>query len=606
MSGADGVRYRAFLSYCHRDAAFARRLHARLEGYAVPRRLVGRDTPRGPVPARLTPIFRDREELPAADDLSTEVRAALAASGALIVICSPGAAASPWVAREIETFRALHPDRPVLAALAEAEPGEAFPAVLSAAGVEPLAADFRKTGDGTGLGFLKLVSGIIGVGLDELIQRDAQRRLRAVTAVTVGAVAVMLAMGGLAVFAFEARVEADRRRADAEGLVEFMLTDLRGKLKGVGRLDIMDAVNTRVLAHYERQDLRRLRADELQRRADLWMKIGEDHLSKGDPGAALTEFLEARRTTAAQLAVEPNDPERLFSQAQAEFWVAQAQRRSGRLADAESGFRRYAALAQRLLELQPNNPDWLMEASYAESNLGVLRLRDRNDPAGAQRLFKAALTRNRAAVALRPDERDYRWDLADAYAWLADSQRAQGDFAAARTSRQAQIEILQQLLSKDSRDAEVTGALLGAELGLAQVDLESGLPRLAIDRLIPALAQAERLAAADPSNEDNAQRRVVVALTLFKARMADTALSGAVGLLAACQGEPATADQELRDYCALVEARGSGDANRRNAATAYLVRESPRLAKIRRSTRWGIDFSSGLAVALNSQKSGER
>src|SRR5688572_22011481 len=94
----EGARYRAFISYSHRDAAFGRRLHRRLEAYRIPRRLVGRTTPLGAVPRRLAPIFRDREELPAADDLTTEVRAALAASGALIVVCSPAAAASPWVA----------------------------------------------------------------------------------------------------------------------------------------------------------------------------------------------------------------------------------------------------------------------------------------------------------------------------------------------------------------------------------------------------------------------------------------------------------------------------------------------------------------------------
>ena len=112
-------RYTAFLSYSHKDAAAAARLHRRLETYQLPKRLVGTMTARGPVPARLWPIFRDREELPAATDLSETVREALARSGALIILCSPDAAASLWVAEEIETFRRLHPDRPILAAILE-------------------------------------------------------------------------------------------------------------------------------------------------------------------------------------------------------------------------------------------------------------------------------------------------------------------------------------------------------------------------------------------------------------------------------------------------------------------------------------------------------
>src|SRR5690606_41301049 len=122
-------------------------------------------------------------------------------------------------------------------------------------------------GDGPRLGLLKLVAGVIGVGLDELVQRDAQRRLRAVTAVTGAALAAMLAMGVLTALALEARAEAERQRAEAEGLVEFMLTDLGDRLEGVGRLDVLDAVSDRVLAYYEGQDLDRWPADSLERRA---------------------------------------------------------------------------------------------------------------------------------------------------------------------------------------------------------------------------------------------------------------------------------------------------------------------------------------------------
>ena len=168
-------------------------------------------------------------------------------------MCSPDAATSPWVAAEIALFRELHPERPILAALLSGEPANAFPAALTANGNEPLAADLRPEGDSKQLGFLKIVAGIAGVPLDTLIQRDAQRRLRRVTAITFSALAAMLAMGIMTTFAIQARNEAARQRSEAEGLVEYMLTDLREKLRGVGRLDVMDAVNERAMEHYRRQ-----------------------------------------------------------------------------------------------------------------------------------------------------------------------------------------------------------------------------------------------------------------------------------------------------------------------------------------------------------------
>ncbi|MFT6462288.1 MAG: hypothetical protein ACJA0Y_001793, partial [Maricaulis maris] len=112
-----GKRYKAFISYSHRDQDFARWLHRQLETYAIPPRLVGQDTGHGPVPRRLTPIFRDREDLAATRDLTASVREALAKSDALIVVCSPQAAASRWVNEEIRTYRNLNPDGIVLAAI---------------------------------------------------------------------------------------------------------------------------------------------------------------------------------------------------------------------------------------------------------------------------------------------------------------------------------------------------------------------------------------------------------------------------------------------------------------------------------------------------------
>ena len=59
----DSFKYRAFISYSHADSKWAAWLHKSLETYRVPKHLVGRVTAFGPIPERLAPVFRDREEL---------------------------------------------------------------------------------------------------------------------------------------------------------------------------------------------------------------------------------------------------------------------------------------------------------------------------------------------------------------------------------------------------------------------------------------------------------------------------------------------------------------------------------------------------------------
>src|SRR5687768_326803 len=238
--------FRAFVSYCHKDKAFAAWLQRKLEAYRLPKRLAGQVEPLpGQREGRIGPVFRDRADLSAARDLSAAVKEGIAASSALVVVASPDAARSQWVAREIGLFRELHPEAPILVALVRGESAEAVPEALRMDGAHPLAADFRKQGDGKRLAFLKIVAGLSDLPLDALVQRDAQRQVRRVTAVTAGAAVLVLIMGLLLVAALRAqneaerqRVEAERQRSGAEGLVEYMLTDLREKLRGVGRLDI--------------------------------------------------------------------------------------------------------------------------------------------------------------------------------------------------------------------------------------------------------------------------------------------------------------------------------------------------------------------------------
>jgi tetratricopeptide (TPR) repeat protein len=513
---AESPKYWAFISYSHKDAAFGRRLHRRLESYALPRRIVGRATSQGVAPRRLAPIFRDREEFSAANDLSTEVRAALQASRSLIVVCSPAAVASPWVAREVETFRALHPDRPVLAAIREGEPPACFPDVLQRIGpdgaaVEPLAADFRKGRDGAELGLLKLVAGILGIGLDELVQRDAQRRTQRVTAVTAAALVGMLAMGLLTIFALNARSEAERQRTEAEGLVEFMLTDLRTTLKGVGRLDAMAAVNERALRYYSDQDLDTLPPESLERRARILHAIGEDDETRGDHDAALAKFQEARRTTSALLAAAPHNPERIFDQAQSEFWIGFVDYERGRPKDARPAFREYKRYADELVAISPNNPVYRREAAFADGSLCSLDLDVPLNPASAMKTCGAALTQMEEAARLH-DTKDLEIAVINRHAWIADAYRANGEPLRARTERLLEERLLDAQMAQDPNNMHLQEIWVATQRALALLDLDAGQKTTARQRLLRVLDKLDAMTKFEPANKAWSQLRAQVQL----------------------------------------------------------------------------------------------
>jgi WD40 repeat protein len=235
--------YWCFISYRHADnkepgRQWATWLHQSIETYEVPTDLVGRKNERAEtIPERIFPVFRDEEELPVDADLASPIFRALENSKYLVVICSPRAVASTYVANEIRYFKQLGRANRVLAAMIEGEPNASWDLGKQAQGVattsecfpgplghrvdgegrvleertEPIAADFR-LGDGSQgwtspeayrlalrhmgrlepkavsvevedyrrrceLMKLKIIAGILGVALGTLTNRDAAYQL---------------------------------------------------------------------------------------------------------------------------------------------------------------------------------------------------------------------------------------------------------------------------------------------------------------------------------------------------------------------------------------------------------------------------------------------
>src|SRR3954447_23734408 len=353
------TRYYAFLSYSHRDKQLADWLHRELERFRVPSALAGKLTANGVVPRRLTPIFRDEQDLSAGGDLAEEIKAALAASQFLVVLCSPEAAKSRWTNAEIESFKRTRPEGCLLAAAAAGEPfasdiggreeGECFPPALrfkydrrghrTAKRAEPLAADFREEGEGRRMAFLKLVAGMLGLGLDELVQRDTTRRHRQLAWLAAGSLAGMAVTSTLAVAAFQARNEAREQRREAEGLIGFMLGDLRDKLEPIGRLDALDGVGSRVLAYYRKQDASELTDAALTQRSKALSLMAEVANSRGDSQTALNLYRQAMAGTAEAVSRNPADAEAIFDHAQNVFYVGEIAQLAGDFAPAEASMR---------------------------------------------------------------------------------------------------------------------------------------------------------------------------------------------------------------------------------------------------------------------------
>lgn len=397
--------------------------------------------------------------------------------------------------------------------------------------------------------------------------------------VAMASVAVTALGVGVGVALWQAR-EARAQRVQAEGLVEYMIGDLRKKLQPVGRLDVLDGVGLKALDYYASQDLSTLDADSLGRRARALHLIGDVEEQQGRLLEAQKVFAQAAATTSELLARHPDDGQRIFDQSQSEFWVGYVAWQDGRLNDAEASFRRYADMADRMVKVQPRNHDWLLEQVFAGQNVAIVLL-DLGQGQASLEMSRIARARIAELVKTHPEDASSNGST---IGWSARAQELLGHYDEAIADENAKIEAAQRAPDADKNQdvqylvgnghAEIAGYLRC----LGRLADSMPMERRGIEELT-------RLMALDPRNTDTQSELVGAHLNLAMT-LADTGdragaraeLAAGSGLLDALLKRPVPKRAWRLGYrgrVAILRARFAETAAERDAArdalTAYLT-----------------------------------
>ena len=499
--------YRAFISYSHADTEWATWLMRRLEGYRVAKRFHGGTAPIGEVGPRLAPVFRDRDELPTTSDLGETIRHALRDSATLIVICSPNSAKSRWVQEEILSFKRLHGERRVFAFIVGGEPkaeGTAedcfSPALrrevgldgeLSSMHAEVVAADARPHGDGKNAAFIRLVAGLLGVGFDELRQRELQRRNRRLTLIAAASVVGMVVTLGLAVAAWRAKGEAllarndaQRRQEQAEELLTFMLGDYRDKREKLGQIELLDPVDQKAMDYFATLDPRDLTDTALARQAKALYQIGATRLGETRYNDAAEAFAKSYERAAALTARHPKDADMLIERSTAEEWICQISLHRGDYFAARKWAESVRSSAVALVALEGKTPR--VQSKLNDSNLAAAVCDYRVGNFEAARSFFLS---DRAAVeeslAAKPGDLGLEHRIGQLDSWLGLVAEFDGNFTAA-------LEYFADMPPRYEKLARLEPAVVNWRLRLAQGLARAGNVQSLLGRWAVAAASYER------------------------------------------------------------------------------------------------------------------
>jgi eukaryotic-like serine/threonine-protein kinase len=515
--------YRAFLSYSHRDTAWAKWLHSALESYRVDKDLVGRKTPVGPVPASLRPIFRDREDFSAGHSLTEQTSAALEGAQFMVVLCSPNAARSQYVNEEIRRFKAMRRGDHVIPLIVDGEPGDperdCFPPALrfkiGADGTltdeheEPIAADARPQGDGKDGAKLKLVAGMLGLGLDEIVRRAERARRRRmrnwVTALSI----LTVSFAGLAVWAEINRREANVQRQHAVAALDAATKTANSLTFGLAvqlrdRAGIPATLVKEILdraLHLQNQlaasgqtspDLQNSEAAALNETSLTLLTIG-------DRVGALAAADRARELFEALVTAHPDDAKYLSDFALAYQRLGDALVVAGKRDEALADYRKELAIRQRLAQDNPAD-------AKAQSALAIVGNKI-GDVSWQEGKYEDALANYQASVAIvqklvdgEPANAMWQRELAVCYERLGDAQENLGRHDDALSAFRKRLAIAQLLADADKNNTEWQRDLAIAYNKIGDVLTATHQFDDALVNYRQRLEIAQKLADSDPDN----------------------------------------------------------------------------------------------------------
>ncbi len=502
---AGEFKYEAFISYSHADETWGKWLHQTLERYRVPARLVGKAGARGMVPQRIGRCFRDQAELSAASQLGQTLQQAIRDSRVLIVVCSPRSAASHWVNEEIKYFRSLGKGDSIYALIVDGEPNaldaaqECFPPALWE--TEPLAADARQAADGKADAFLRLAAGILGIGFDELRQRERRRRTRLVALAVGTSLAIAATTTVLAINAYYARNEADHRREQANDLINFMLGDLKETLTQVGRLDALDSTIDRAVNYLGSipstpGEWASVDPEALAQLIATQTSIAEVRYARGKLPEAIAAGQQAIAAARELKRRQPDDrADQLL--ATAIYAYGEPVLEGGDFKTATPLTEEGLALGRALLAKTPGDPDRTLLVATLLNQAGWIKLY------GPSLAKDAAMHDNReCAEILRPVVQ--RTDVGSRYAryllgrceapvllWDGDVEMALGFSSAAQTA-----------LRRFPRDVQLQADALAGLAASAEIFTKQGHPEAAVEPAREAVAIGRRLMTIEPGNLD--------------------------------------------------------------------------------------------------------
>src|SRR5215471_12632720 len=297
----------------------------------------------------------------------------------------------------------------------------------------------------------------------------------------------------------QSRNNAVAAKRDADELINFMQYDLSDRLKTVGRLDMMDAINERIRKYHKDHPPEAGDANALREQTVSLGQQGDILRDQGKLEPALKSYRDGLAIFETLARQEPGNAGVQRDLSISYNKVGDVQSAQGDLAGALKSYRESLAIREKLAKQEPGNAGLQRDLSVSYNKVGDVQSAQ-GDLAGALKSSRESLAIFEKLAKQEPGNAGLQRDLSVTYNKVGDVQSAQGDLGGALASYRESLAIFEKLAKQEpgnaglQRDLSVTYNKVG-DVQSAQGDLGGALASYR-----ESLAIFEKLAKQEPRN----------------------------------------------------------------------------------------------------------
>ena len=270
-------------------------------------------------------------------------------------------------------------------------------------------------------------------------------------AVMLALVALTLISVAMSIRSIEAETQAQKKRLAAENLLGFMVGEFADKMRGIGRMDLLDGISNKALEYFSdfsADDASYLSFEARFQHGQTLEAMGEVAYSRGNIDEAHNALIAARERMLPLLEMQPQHLSLLKTLGANAFWLGQLEYDQNDWTAAQPWFEQYLTYSQTMYQYAPDDNDALMELSYAQNSLGSIYMKQQNFT-DAREAFEQSLQLKLQLWDKDQTNSQLIADIADTRSWLASAAVSQGDVVAAiKIHQQIQIELANTVLEK--------------------------------------------------------------------------------------------------------------------------------------------------------------